>query len=159
MVIHGENIAAAEQVELTGLKTGAKAFPISPSGPTDFGPAALVDLSEVSSGDTYRINFRGENSPSFPVADDVWKRALAVIAGYQRQQRCGLSNTPVHPPCHLDDARRRDTGAHVDTSGGWHDAGDLRKWVDATLMDLFGMKIRCGHAPHVELVAGLAVGQ
>ena len=24
-------------------------------------------------------------------------------------------------------------------NGGWHDAGDLRKWVDATLMNLFGL--------------------
>ena len=39
----------------------------------------------------------------------------------------------------MDDARRRDNGERVDTVGGWHDAGDLRKWVDATLMDLFGL--------------------
>lgn len=28
---------------------------------------------------------------------------------------------------------------HVDTVGGWHDAGDLRKWMDATMMNSFGL--------------------
>src|SRR5450759_4274338 len=32
-------------------------------------------------------------------------------------------------------SRRRDTGEHIDTSGGWHDAGDLRKWVSATVLN------------------------
>ncbi len=41
----------------------------------------------------------------------------------------------MHPVCHLDDARRRDTGEHIDTTGGWHDAGDLRKWVSATVLN------------------------
>ena len=44
----------------------------------------------------------------------------------------------VHPVCHLDDARRRN-GLHVDTTGGWHDAGDLRKWMSATMMNAFGL--------------------
>ncbi|MBI4876214.1 MAG: glycoside hydrolase family 9 protein [Acidobacteria bacterium] len=40
----------------------------------------------------------------------------------------------VHPACHLDDAIRRDTGEHADVAGGWHDAGDVRKWMDATML-------------------------
>ncbi|MGH9584253.1 MAG: glycoside hydrolase family 9 protein [Bryobacteraceae bacterium] len=27
----------------------------------------------------------------------------------------------------------------MDTVGGWHDAGDLRKWMDATMMNAFGL--------------------
>ncbi len=57
----------------------------------------------------------------------------------------------VHPACHLDDCRRRDTGAHVNTVGGWHDAGDTRKWTDATLMNLFSLlsvvRNRCASDP------------
>jgi hypothetical protein len=45
----------------------------------------------------------------------------------------------VHPACHLDDARRRDNGQQVDVTGGWHDAGDLRKWIDATLLNAIGL--------------------
>ena len=35
---------------------------------------------------------------------------------------------------YLDGARRRDNGQHVDVTGGWHDAGDLRKWMDVTML-------------------------
>lgn len=55
--------------------------------------------------------------------------------GYYHYQRCGVAVPNVHPACHLDDARRRDTGAHLDLAGGWHDAGDLRKWMSATQMN------------------------
>ena len=34
----------------------------------------------------------------------------------------------------MDDARRRDTGQHIDMTGGWHDAGDLRKWMTSALL-------------------------
>src|ERR1039457_2233473 len=37
------------------------------------------------------------------------------------------------------DARRRDNGQQVDVTGGWHDAGDLRKWIDATLLNAIGL--------------------
>ena len=49
------------------------------------------------------------------------------------QQRCGIAVPNVHPVCHLDDARRRDNGQYVDVTGGWHDAGDLRKWMETAL--------------------------
>jgi hypothetical protein len=55
--------------------------------------------------------------------------------GYYRYQRCGVEVPGVHPACHLDDARRRDTGEHVDVVGGWHDAGDLRKWMSVTMLN------------------------
>jgi len=61
------------------------------------------------------------------------------VVSYHHAQRCGVAVPNVHPVCHLDDARRRDNGEHVDTTGGWHDAGDLRKWMDATMMNAFGL--------------------
>ena len=59
--------------------------------------------------------------------------------GYYRWQRCGVAVPNMHAGCHLDDARRRDTGERVDVSGGWHDAGDLRKWMSATLLNGIGL--------------------
>ena len=32
-----------------------------------------------------------------------------------------------------------DNGVHVDTVGGWHDAGDLRKWMDVTMLNALGL--------------------
>ena len=33
------------------------------------------------------------------------------------------------------DGVRSDTGEAVDTAGGWHDAGDLRKWMEVTMLN------------------------
>ena len=96
----------------------------------------------------YSVRLAGGNGPefSFAAGADVWLRTLQVLGGYAHRQRCGQSDRAGHPLCHLDDARRRDTGEHVDVTGGWHDAGDLRKWVDATLMNLFGLAALAGSA-------------
>ena len=32
-----------------------------------------------------------------------------------------------------------DNGSHQDVTGGWHDASDLRKWVDATIYGMVGL--------------------
>ena len=54
-------------------------------------------------------------------------------------QRCGPSETGYLAPCHCDDAVRLDNGKHQDTTGGWHDASDLRKWVGATIHGMIGL--------------------
>ena len=50
-------------------------------------------------------------------------------------------------PCHLDDGIRMDNGKHLDVTGGWHDASDLRKWVDATIYAMIGMAKTLGTMP------------
>jgi hypothetical protein len=111
-----------------------------PSQPasSDFGSAIIFDITDVKTPGLYEVQYGKEKSPVFSIGD-VWRPVLPVLVGYHRFQRCGSAVPNVHSPCHLDDARRRDTGEHVDTTGGWHDAGDTRKWVDATLMNLFGL--------------------
>jgi hypothetical protein len=111
-----------------------------PPATYDLGPGSVADFSDVVAPGTYQAIFRGQQSVPFVIGSSVWQQALAVLATYQGQQRCGgVTNRPTRPSCHLDDARRRDNGGRVDTVGGWHDAGDLRKWVDSTLMNLFGL--------------------
>jgi hypothetical protein len=106
---------------------------------SDFGPALAGDFSDVTRPGLYQIRVGEELSPPFFIRPDAWRRLLPIVAGYHRAQRCGVVVPNVHDVCHLDDARRRDNGAHVDTTGGWHDAGDLRKWMDATMMNAFGL--------------------
>jgi hypothetical protein len=83
----------------------------------------------------YQVSIGDELSVPFFIQPDVWRRTLPKAVGYYRYQRCGVEVPNVHPACHLDDARRRDNGKHVDVTGGWHDAGDLRKWMSATMMN------------------------
>ena len=97
------------------------------------------DFSAIDREGMYQVSIAGELSTPFFIRPDVWRRTLPKAAGYYRYQRCGVAVPGVHPACHLDDARRRDNNQAVDVTGGWHDAGDLRKWMDATLLNAIGL--------------------
>lgn len=106
---------------------------------SDLGPALAGDFTDVTRQGLYQIRAGEELSPPFFIRANAWRRFLPLVVSYHRAQRCGVAVPNVHDVCHLDDARRRDSAAHVDTVGGWHDAGDLRKWMDATMMNAFGL--------------------
>jgi hypothetical protein len=106
---------------------------------SDFGPALIGDFSDVTRHGLYQIRAGSELSPPFFIRPDTWRRFLPLVVSYHHAQRCGVAVPNMHEVCHLDDARRRDNGKHVDTTGGWHDAGDLRKWMSATMMNAFGL--------------------
>lgn len=104
-----------------------------------FGPVGVIDLSELTTPGLYRI-FAGEaNSLPFFIRNDLYIRHAYETFYYSHIQRCGCEVPGWHAACHLDDARRRDNGERVDTVGGWHDAGDLRKWMSATMWQAMGM--------------------
>ncbi len=107
--------------------------------PGDVPNCLLGDFSDLDREGYYSITAGAERCPPFFVRPDAWRRTLWKAVSYHRSQRCGVAVPNVHPACHLDDARRRDTGEHIDVTGGWHDAGDLRKWMDATMMAGFGL--------------------
>jgi len=109
--------------------------PLIKESGSDFGPCLTADFTDVQRPGLYQISVGNERSVQFAIHDEVWRRTIPKAVGYYRYQRCGVEVPGVHPACHLDDARRRDTGEHVDTVGGWHDAGDLRKWMDVTMLN------------------------
>ncbi len=113
----------------------------------DFGPALSADFGDFQTPGMYQVIVGGERSVPFFVREDVWRRTLPAAIGYYRYQRCGVEVPGVHPACHLDDARRRDTGEHVDVAGGWHDAGDLRKWMDVTMLNGIALLNYMRHNP------------
>jgi len=102
---------------------------------SDFGPCLTADFTDLERPGLYQITVGNEPSVQFAIHDEVWRRTIPKAVGYYRYQRCGVEVSGVHPACHLDDARRRDNGEHVDTVGGWHDAGDLRKWMEVTMLN------------------------
>jgi len=108
--------------------------PLKPEA-SDFGPCLTADFTDVERPGLYQITVGNERSVQFAIHDEVWRRTIPKAVGYYRYQRCGVEVPLVHPACHLDDARRRDNGEHVDTVGGWHDAGDLCKWMDVTMLN------------------------
>jgi hypothetical protein len=102
---------------------------------SDFGPCLTADFTDLERPGKYQITVGNEGSVPFFIDEYVWRRTLPKAVGYYRYQRCGVEVPGVHPACHLDDARRRDNGQHVDVVGGWHDAGDVRKWMDWTMLN------------------------
>jgi hypothetical protein len=102
---------------------------------SDLGPCLTADFTDLDRPGMYQVTVGREHSVPFFIDEEVWRRTLPKAVGYYRYQRCGVAVPGVHPACHLDDARRRDNGQHVDEVGGWHDAGDLRKWMDVTMLN------------------------
>jgi len=105
----------------------------------DFGRFLVGDFSNVKEVGTYYVRAGRSRSYPFHIAAGVYSEAIEMIVGYFGLQRCGPSETGYLAPCHCDDAVRLDNGKHQDTTGGWHDASDLRKWVGATIHGMIGL--------------------
>lgn len=106
----------------------------------DLGTYLLGDFSKVNEIGTFRIRLGDVRSEPFTIAPDVYLPAVRLTLDYFAKQRCGDSKTSwLGAPCHLDDGRRNDDGKRLDVTGGWHDACDLRKWVDATIYGMIGL--------------------
>ncbi len=99
----------------------------------DFGPCLAGEFSDIDQPGLYQVTVGNLRSVPFFMRTDLWRRTLPKAFSFYFQERCGVAVPNVHPACHLDDARRRDNGQHIDVTGGWHDAGDLRKWMSTAL--------------------------
>lgn len=104
-----------------------------------FGDVGIIDFSSLHAPGLYQITVGHTRSHPFFIRSDVYIRTAQEAFFYSHIQRCGCEIPGWHAACHLDDGIRRDTGEHIDTAGGWHDAGDLRKWMDHTMWQAIGM--------------------
>jgi hypothetical protein len=110
-----------------------------------FGKYLVGAFTELAKEGTYRIEVDGKRSAPFSISKGIYDDAIKKCVTYFSIQRCGPSTTGYAAPCHIDDGRRLDTGPgwtmqpHRDVSGGWHDAGDYRKWVAFTLFGMTGL--------------------
>ena len=132
--------AAAQTVTLRRKADGAVrgTFPTGACG-GDLGAFTIADLTAVDDAGEYVASIGDGSSIGVRIATMPYASTFADAFNYFRQQRCGHPTVGYHAPCHLDDGRRSDDGAHHDAVGGWHDACDLRKWVDATIYGVLGI--------------------
>jgi hypothetical protein len=105
----------------------------------ELGDGWVGDFSSLQEEGVYLIQCGALQSRPVVVSRDAAEQPLRVLFNYFPTQRCGDSLTGWHAPCHLDDARRVDTGEHVDLAGGWHQSCDLRKWMFGTPFGLVGL--------------------
>jgi hypothetical protein len=96
---------------------------------TPLGRYAVCDLSEITTRGGYQIFSDAGASQPFLIYRDAWKRCFRLLLEWYRIASCGEAVPGYHERCHLDDCRLTSNGKHVDLVGGWHDAGDLRKWT------------------------------
>jgi hypothetical protein len=136
-VLAGRGPARFEVVRAVDLKVVFSGDLVESDG--DFGRCRVGDFSAVTDRGTYYVKAGDSRSYPFRIAPDAYGEAIGLILGYFASQRCGPSETGYLTPCHCDDAVRLDTGEHQDTTGGWHDASDLRKWVGATINGMIGL--------------------
>jgi endoglucanase len=99
----------------------------------------FTDLKEIG---TYRIAAGNTVSPVFRIADDIYDGTADFLLNYMRQQRCGY-NPYLKDSCHVSDGYKiyDKTGdsAHIDVTGGWHDAADYLQYVTTSANAVYQM--------------------
>lgn len=99
--------------------------------PGEMGGWLTGDFSAWRQPGIYRLALpegRG-HSVIFGIHDGVLSELPRLFFGYTRANRCGAFEDGRRGPCHLDDGILSTTGKPIDATGGWHDAGDTRKWM------------------------------
>ena len=91
-----------------------------------------ADFSDFNTPGSYQIETDHQISAPFMIADWVYDRLSRGYLTFMEAQRCGQEIPGVHPACHLDDGVLDTDGSHWLAVGGWHDAGDFRKWLSLT---------------------------
>jgi hypothetical protein len=100
---------------------------------TRWGTLWQADFSEFTTPGSYQIETDWQISPPFAIRERNYDRLILGYMNFLRAQRCGCEVFGVHAACHLDDAILDSDGSHLPATGGWHDAGDFRKWLAFTL--------------------------
>lgn len=94
------------------------------------------DFSDFTAPGSYQIETDGQVSVPFMICDRVYDRLVLGYMNFLCAQRCGCEVFGVHPACHLDDGVLDADGSPWSVTGGWHDAGDFRKWLSFGLEHL-----------------------
>ena len=104
----------------------------------DWGKIFIGDFSELKEPGQYYIRSGEQISFPFSIRQSLYTEYLKKHLIRYLWQRCGDPENGYSRGCHMDDGKRSDNGEHQSAVGGWHDAGDLRKW-GTTIGGYFGL--------------------
>ena len=99
---------------------------------SSWGPMWQADFSDFGRPGSYQIETDWAISPPFAIRAHIYDRIILGYLTFLRGQRCGAAVYGVHEACHLDDGILDIDGTPLPVTGGWHDAGDFRKWMAFT---------------------------
>ncbi|HWP44228.1 MAG TPA: glycoside hydrolase family 9 protein [Blastocatellia bacterium] len=91
-----------------------------------------LDFSALKKPGRYFLRLGEVESHPFQVGDDIYNELPDQLLEFMRQQRCGY-NPWLDAVCHSYDGRTAygplPAGTYLNATGGWHDAGDLLKYL------------------------------
>ncbi|MGK7395108.1 MAG: glycoside hydrolase family 9 protein [Candidatus Cyclobacteriaceae bacterium M3_2C_046] len=104
------------------------------------GKFKIGDFSEFILPGLYRIVLPQDQGHSyhFLMSDGAFSHLPRLLLDNIHQKRSGNFANAWRGPAHLDDAIRSDNGQQIDVTGGWYDAGDLRKWMTTANLPALG---------------------
>jgi hypothetical protein len=125
-----------------------------------FGHFAELDFSRLDRPGRYVLRVGDAKSRAFDIGPAALRSLPDTLLEFMRQQRCGC-NPWLDGECHQHDGRTaygpRPAGSELDARGGWHDAGDLLKYLltsgNATAQLLLAWEM------HRESAAGRSAGE
>jgi endoglucanase len=91
-----------------------------------------LDFSAWRRPGKYFLRIAEAESPPFEIRSQAYAELPDQLLEFMRQQRCGY-NAWLDAVCHSFDGRTAygplPAGTYLDATGGWHDAGDLLKYL------------------------------
>jgi endoglucanase len=97
-----------------------------------FARHAELDFSALREPGKYFVQIGDTRSPAFEISASAYSELPDELLEFMRQQRCGY-NPWLDAVCHSFDGRTAygplPAGTYLDARGGWHDAGDLLKYL------------------------------
>ncbi len=97
-----------------------------------FGHHGELDFSSVHLPGRYVLKMGDAKSLPVQIGNGTYGELSAQLLEFMRQQRCG-HNPWLGTNCHQADGRTvygpLTNGSYLDARGGWHDAGDLLKYL------------------------------
>lgn len=93
---------------------------------------AELDFSALQKPGRYFLRIGDSNLARFEIDTKIYREIPDELLEFMRQQRCGY-NPWLDAVCHSFDGRTAygplPAGTYLDARGGWHDAGDLLKYL------------------------------
>lgn len=114
-----------------------------------FSQHAELDFSGLQKPGKYLLRIGEATSPPFEIDAQIYRELPDQLLEFMREQRCGY-NPWLDAVCHPFDGRTAygpaPAGTYLDARGGWHDAGDLLKYLltssNATAQMLLAYELR-----------------
>jgi len=115
---------------------------------------AKIDFSHINRLGKYVLVYDKVRSPTFTIKKNLYEEALVSLLRSYTLQRCGQSlndraSNLHHKVCHSKDSKffrpltgidmsmvNKASNLSIDTTGGWHDAGDFGKYVTTTTVSI-----------------------